>query len=151
MNRLALSGVALSAAGLLAIAGYEGYRATVYVPVPGDLPTAGYGHADKRLAVGSYVSPSQALTWLKEDTAEAEAAVKSCVTVPLTQGEYDAFVSFTYNVGRAAFCGSTLVKRLNSGDYVGACGELKRWVYSGGKKYAGLEKRRAAEYERCMQ
>ena len=88
-----------------------------------------------------------------------EGAIKTCVTVPLTQNEYDAYVSFAYNVGRRAFCQSTLVKKLNLGDFKGACDELLRWRFFQGEDCAlpenrrlcgGLVKRREAEYRQCL-
>lgn len=150
-KRFAIGALSLSAAGLLAICGYEGFSDTVYIPVRGDAPTAGFGHKDSRLKVGDRVTSAQALAWLGEDVHPAESAVRRCVSVPLYQHEFDAYVSFAFNVGGGAFCSSTLVKRLNAGDYAGACGELKRWVYSGGVKYGGLEARRKMETMTCEQ
>lgn len=72
------------------------------------------------------------------------------MTVPLTQGEFDAYVSLTYNIGAGAFCKSTLVKRLNAGDYAGACAEIKRWDKMGGKVLRGLTARREREYQMCV-
>lgn len=151
MKRLSVKILTLSAAGLLAVAGFEGYSDRVEIPVPGDGPTGGFGHKDERLAVGSYVSPSQALAWLNADTSIAVRAVQRCVKVPLYQYEFDAYVSFAFNVGGSAFCSSTLVKKLNEYDYAGACNELNRWVYSGGIKYAGLQARRMKESLTCSQ
>ena len=88
-----------------------------------------------------------------------EGALKQCVTVPLAQHEYDALVSFSYNVGSRAFCQSTLVRKLNTGDYAGACSELRRWRFFQGKDCAlpanarlcgGLATRREAEYRQCI-
>ena len=73
-----------------------------------------------------------------------------CTKVPLNQNQYDALVSFTYNVGVGAYCGSTLVRKLNQGDYTGACNELRRWVYAGGKRVQGLANRREAERSLCL-
>ena len=93
------------------------------------------------------------------DVQQFEGALKSCVTVPLAQHEYDALVSFSYNVGSGAFCKSTLVRKLNAGDYHGACAELLRWTRFQGKDCAepaharlcgGLAKRRQAEYRQCI-
>ena len=84
------------------------------------------------------------------DVGDAEGAIGRCVKVPLSQGEYDAYTSFAFNVGGTAFCASTLVKKLNSGDYQGACAELKRWVYVDGRVVQGLVNRREAEYQRCI-
>ena len=81
------------------------------------------------------------------------------MTVPLAQHEYDALVSFSYNVGSHAFCQSTLVKKLNAEDYAGACSELLRWRFFQGKDCAlpanarlcgGLATRREAEYRQCI-
>ncbi len=149
--RYSVAALTLSAAGLAAITTYEGYRDTVYIPVPGDLPTAGYGHADIRLPVGKRITKDQALDWLAEDTQEATQAVQQCVRVPLTQAEMDSYISFAYNVGGKAFCNSTLVKKLNQANYDEACNELKRWVYSGGQKIKGLEARRKMEYLTCTE
>ena len=70
------------------------------------------------------------------DVQQFEGALKTCVTVPLAQHEYDAYVSFAYNVGPRAFCQSTLVKKLNTQDYPGACQELLRWRFFQGKDCA---------------
>ena len=70
--------------------------------------------------------------------------------MPLHQHEYDAFLSLAYNIGPGAFCGSTLVRKLNAEDYAGACAEILRWDKAGGKTVAGLTKRRQAEYRQCM-
>lgn len=149
-RRIAVSALSLSVAGLAAIAGYEGFSDTVYIPVPGDVPTAGFGHTDPSMQIGDKITRKQAEEWLREDAGEGERAVKRCVRVPLAQHEFDVYVSFAYNIGANAFCRSTLVKRLNAGDYAGACAELKRWVYVGGRRVQGLVNRREAEYQRCM-
>lgn len=141
--------ISLSAAGLIAIAVFEGFSEEVYIPVSGDLPTVGFGHADPRLTIGERISKQQAVDFLSQDVKEAQIAVQKCVHVPLTQFEFDAYVSFAYNVGERQFCSSTLVRKLNSGDYSGACEGLKAWVYSGGIKYKGLETRRKIEILIC--
>lgn len=65
--------------------------------------------------------------------------------VPLTQQQFDALVSFAFNVGNGAFCDSTLLKRLNAGQYDAVPAQLNRWVKAGGKTLEGLVTRRAAE------
>jgi peptidoglycan hydrolase-like protein with peptidoglycan-binding domain len=72
-------------------------------------------------------------------------AVRARVSVPLTQNQFDALVSFTFNVGAGAFGGSTLLKRLNAGDYAGGADEFGKWTKSGGKVFAGLVRRRTEE------
>jgi lysozyme len=69
--------------------------------------------------------------------------------VPISQNEYDAYLDFTYNVGIGNFCHSTLNKKLNAGDYIGACKELLKWDKVNGKALPGLTKRRQEEYEKC--
>jgi lysozyme len=72
-----------------------------------------------------------------------------CINHPLTDGQKAAFLSFAFNVGNGNFCGSTLVRKANAGDMRGACAELSRWVYAGGKELPGLVRRRAAERAMC--
>ena len=148
-KRLAAGALALSASGLLAIAGFEGYRSEAYIPVEGDAPTIGFGSTEG-VKLGDTITVTGALNRLYRDVGVAESAIDACVIVPLTQGEYDAYTSFAFNVGRKAFCSSTLVRKLNAQDYEGACHELKRWVYAGGKKVHGLVQRRELEYQMCV-
>lgn len=147
--RIAVAALSLSAVGFVGIALKEDYRGTAYVPVKGDVPTIGFG-STKGVQMGDTITPPKALTWAMRDVQAFEGDLRRCVTVPLFQHEYDAYVSFAYNVGGGAFCGSTLVRKLNAGDYEGACGELRRWVYSGGRKVQGLVNRREQEYQTCL-
>ena len=140
--------VAISAVGFVAIAGWEGFREEAYIPIDGDVPTIGFGHT-AGVRLGDTVTVEKALTLLRGDVREAERGVLSCVKVPLSQGELDAYVSLAFNIGTEAFCGSTLVRKLNGGDYAGACEEIKRWHYAGGLSVTGLVARREAEYRRC--
>ena len=153
LKRVAVGTLSLSSAGLIAITQFEGFSNKVYIPIEGDVPTAGYGHTGPdvdRLSVGTYITKEQALQWLAEDTQEAQDAIKRCVHVPLSQNEFDAYSSFVYNLGSTKFCNSTLVKKLNSGDYYGACKELHRWVYAQGRVIKGLEARRKMESLMCI-
>lgn len=148
-TRFAVAGMSLTAAGLVALANFEGFAPEAYVPVPGDVPTIGFG-STAGVEIGDKISVTGALNRLQKDVRKAEDAVKSCVTVPLTQNQFDAFISLSYNIGGSAFCNSTLVRKLNSGNYQGACAELKRWVYVDGRVVQGLVNRREAEYLRCI-
>lgn len=148
-TRFAVAGMSLTAAGLVALANFEGFRSEAYVPVPGDVPTIGFG-TTKGVELGDTISVPEALNRLDADVRSAEGAIERCVLVPLSQAEYDVYVSFAYNVGPQAFCESTLVKKLNALDYAGACAELKRWVYVDGQVVPGLAKRREAEYQKCI-
>ena len=147
--RQTLAALSLSAAALVGIALHEGYSDQAYVPVKGDVPTIGFGTTDG-VRMGDRITPPKALARALTDAQKFEGALKRCVTVPLHQREYDAFVSFSYNVGAGAFCSSTLVRKLNAGDYPGACAELLRWTRAGGRVLPGLVTRRQAEYRQCM-
>ena len=148
-KRLAVCLLSLSASGLIAIANNEGFSPVAYIPVKGDVPTIGFGSTGG-VKIGDSITGPDALNRLNRDVGNAESAIGRCVTVPLSQSEYDAYTSFSYNVGSSAFCSSTLVKKLNAKDYDGACAELKRWVYVKGRKVRGLVNRREKEYETCM-
>ena len=77
------------------------------------------------------------------------AQALECVKRPMSDGQKAAFLSFSFNVGNGAFCSSTLVRKANAGDMPGACAELSRWTYAGGKQLLSLIKRRAAERKLC--
>jgi len=147
--RIPVKFLSLTAAGLVAIALHEGFRDTAYIPVPGDVPTIGFGTTEG-VKMGDKISVETALQRKLNDVNKFEGAVKKCVNVPLHQYEYDAYISFSYNVGEYAFCKSTLVKKLNQAKYDEACAELKKWVYSKGVKYQGLVNRREKEYQQCL-
>jgi lysozyme len=147
--------MALSAAGLVGIAAQEGYTDKAVIPVPGDKPTIGFGSTEG-VRLGDKTTPPKALARALKDVQAYEGALRQCVKVPLRQYEYDAFVSLAYNVGPAAFCGSTLVKKLAALDYPAACGEVLRWRYFAGRDCSlpkagcsGLWARRQWEYQLC--
>lgn len=148
-TRFAIGALALSASGLIGILGYEGYSDTAYIPVPGDVPTIGFGTTEG-VKLGDTITPEKAIERAYRDIQKTESAIHKCVHVPLTQNEYDAFSSLAYNIGENAFCSSTLVKKLNQRDYNGACLEIKRWVYVKGQVVQGLVNRREKEYQQCM-
>jgi lysozyme len=147
--RTAIAGLVLSASTLVGIALHEQYRGDAYLPTPNDVPTVGFG-TTSGVKLGDKITPERALVRLLADAGKFEQAVKRCAPVPMHQHEFDAYVSFTYNVGEGAFCSSTLAKKLNAGDYPGACRELLRWDKQAGKTLRGLTIRRQAEYRQCM-
>ena len=149
MDRRALAALSLSGMGLVAIVMNEGYNSTAYIPVKGDVPTIGFG-STKGVKLGDRTTPQDALKRALTDINQFEGALKQCVKVPLTQGEYDAYISLSYNIGSFAFCNSTLVKRLNAGRYEDACTEILQWDRFKGQKLAGLTKRRTEEYHLCL-
>jgi lysozyme len=147
--RLPILALRLSAVALVSIAGWEGYKSVAYIPVPGDVPTIGFG-TTKDVKMGDTIDPVTALQKKLRDVEVFEGAIKQCVHVPLSQHEYDAYLSLAYNIGSGAFCRSTLVRKLNAQDYEGACKEILRWDKFKGKPLQGLTNRRQAEYKQCM-
>lgn len=127
----------------------EGYSDKAIIPVPGDVPTIGFGTTEN-VRIGDTTTPPKALQRALADVSKYEGAIKKCVTVPLTQNEYDAYVDLAYNIGTSAFCGSTLVKKLNAGDYEGACNEILKWDKFKGKPLRGLTLRRQKERDLCL-
>lgn len=153
-QRTQAGALVLSVAALAAIAGYEGYRSTAYIPVPGDVPTIGHGTTryedGSAVKMGDRVTPERAQVLLRNDASTFERAVERCAPVPMHQHEYDAFVSLAYNIGESAFCKSTLVRKLNAGDYAGACREILKWDKFKGQPLRGLTLRRQDEYQKCI-
>jgi lysozyme len=147
--RIVIGALTLSASALVGIAVHEGYRGEAYIPVKGDVPTIGFG-TTAGVKPGDRIEPVQALVRKLQDVQRFEGALRQCVRVPLHQHEYDAFLSLAYNIGPGAFCGSTLVRRLNAGDYAGACAEILRWDRFRGEPLRGLTLRRQAENRQCL-
>lgn len=133
-----------SAAGIALIKRFESFCATVY-RCPAGKPTIGYGHVILPGEQFSTITEADAIELLRHDLAIAEAAVRRLITVPLTQNQFDALVSFTFNVGEGALEKSTLRRRINQGNWALAKRELMRWVYADGKKMKGLVARREEE------
>ena len=129
--------------GIPIIKQYEGLKLEAYL-CPAGIPTIGYGHT-RGVKLGQKISAAQAEVFLDHDYKEAEDVVKRLITVPLTDNQLGALTSFVFNLGEGRLLGSTLRRKLNSGDYKGTAAEFDKWVYSGGKKLNGLIARRAAE------
>ncbi|MTH34135.1 glycoside hydrolase family protein [Paracoccus limosus] len=130
---------------------WEGLRLEAY-PDPGSKDgnpwTIGYGHtsdAFMKVYKGQKITQDQAEAALEYDLGEAEAIVMRLVKVPLSDGQRGALTSFVFNVGQGNFSKSTLLKRLNAGDYDAVPGQLAKWVKNDGKTMQGLVNRRAAE------
>jgi lysozyme len=140
--------VKTSQAGLDLIKQFEGTRLQSYV-CPAGILTIGVGHTSA--AGPPKVLPNMTITYqeaneiLARDLIKYESAVDRLVQVPLTQNQFDALVSFTFNVGEGALAKSTLLKKLNSGNYAAVPGELMKWTKGGGKELPGLVRRRRAE------
>lgn len=147
-KRAVAASLAASAVALATITHFEGFRSQAYRDVTG-IPTIGYGET-KGVKMGDTITHREALERLRISADEHGKGMARCIRVPISQGEYDAYLSFTYNVGVGAFCKSTLNKKLNAGDYEGACKELLRWDKAEGKVLPGLTKRRQEEYKVCL-
>ena len=98
-----------------------------------------------RVKKGDTCTLDQAKEYMRHDLIEFEHTVNSSVKVPLNQNQFDALVSLAYNIGSNAFKSSTLVKKLNAGDYQGAADQFNVWVNAGGKRMQGLVNRRDRE------
>ena len=133
----------ISKAGLDLIKQFEGLYLQAY-RCPAGVPTIGYGHT-AGVAMGQTITQQQADDYLRRDVRQFERAVERQVSVPLTQGQFDALVSFAFNLGEGALAQSTLLRLLNAGDYAGAAAQFDRWNKAGGRVLPGLVRRRAAE------
>ncbi len=134
----------LSQTGINLIKRWEGLRTNAYL-CPAGVWTIGYGHT-KNVRQGMMISHQKAEELLLEDLLIYEEAIERLVQVPLNQNEFDALVSFTFNVGIGAFSKSSLLQILNTGDYQDAARQFSRWVRGGGQKLPGLVSRRKDEY-----
>lgn len=142
-----------SVIGISTIAAWEGFESNVYKDIVG-IETIGYGTTDKKV-IEEYretgISERKARELLIAQTEDIYAkAVRRCITVPLHQHEFDAYISLTYNIGPSAFCNSTLVKVVNTGNYLEGCRQILRWNRAGGRVVQGLVNRRNVEYKLCL-
>jgi lysozyme len=133
----------LSNEGLEAIARFEGLRLSAYRDA-GGVPTIGYGHTGG-VRMGQIITRARALALLRQDAQTAVEGVRQAVHRDISQGQFDALVSFAFNVGVGAMRGSTLIRKLNAGDRTGAAAEFLKWVKAGGRVLPGLVARRKIE------
>ena len=146
-QRVAVASLVVSASTLVGIAVNEGYEGTAYKDAVG-IPTIGFGETSQ-VKLGDTTTPTRALVQLLESADEHAKGMAACIKVPVSQDEYDAYLSFTYNVGVAAFCRSNVARDLNAEKYEKACSDLLEWNHAGGKVLPGLTKRRQQEYLKC--
>jgi lysozyme len=133
-----------SAAGISAIRAFEGCLLKAYQD-SGGVWTIGVGHTGPEVVKGLTWGATQAEAALAKDLGRFEVAVSAAVKVPLSQGQFDALVSLCFNIGTAAFSGSTLVKKLNAGDVAAAGAQFIAWHNDNGVVNKVLLARRAAE------
>lgn len=124
---------------------FEGLRLESY-RCPAGIPTIGWGHTSG-VIMGDKINEKLAEQFLDYDYTRAASAVDTLVKVPLTTNQREALISFVFNLGKGKLMGSTLLRKLNSGDYYSAAREFDKWVFAGGVKLNGLIARRKAERE----
>lgn len=133
--------------GLNLIKQFEGFSSQIYLDATG-LPTIGYGHLLRTGEAELFkngITESVAQALLIKDVMHAEQAVLRLITVPLTNGQFEALVSFTFNLGAGALQRSTLRRKVNREDHADVPTEFMRWVWAGGRKLKGLVRRRCTE------
>lgn len=151
-NKIAASigggAIAIATVMLSGNGGLEGREYVPYKDVVGAL-TVCDGHTGSDIIPGKRYTDKECDALTRQDLNRIASQVDRYIKVPTTETQRAAIYSFAYNVGATATINSTLLKKLNAKDYAGACSELKRWVYAGGKKWKGLMNRRDVEYEVC--
>jgi len=161
--RTSIAALSFSAVGLITLAVSEGYTDKAIIPTKGDVPTLGFGTTTRPdgspVQLGDKTNPVEALQRKARDVNKFEGAIKQCVRVPLYQAEYDLYVDHAYNIGSGAFCRSTIVRRLNAGDYRGACDAILLWKrvgpqdcsIPGNRICSGLWQRRLESHAKCVE
>lgn len=134
----------VNAACVTLVCFYEGLKLTAYQDSVG-VWTIGYGHTGPDVTPGLTITQAQAEQLQQTDLNKAAAGVDGCVSVNINQNQRGALISFAYNVGVGNLKRSTLLKKLNVGDFAGAAAEFPRWNKAGGQVLAGLTTRRRAE------
>ena len=142
-----VGGVAATAIAL--VGAFEGLRLAAYRD-PIGIPTICYG-STKGVKIGDKATKAECDALLVDELIEHEQGMRRCLREPdkLTDGQYIAFLSLTYNIGVGAFCKSTAAKLINAGDMAGACAQISRWDKAAGIRLPGLVKRRAEERRIC--
>lgn len=142
-------GAAVLAALVALVGGYEGLRTVAYRDVVG-IPTVCFGET-RSVNMGDSYTVDQCKVMLGNGLAEFAIGVDKCLTYPVPDKSYTAFVSLAYNIGTGAFCKSTVVRKANAGDIAGACNAMTVWNRAGGRVIQGLVNRRADEKRLCLE
>ncbi|HBJ3133077.1 TPA: lysozyme [Salmonella enterica subsp. enterica serovar Anatum] len=129
--------------------GLEGVRYKPYRDVVG-IWTVCYGHTGNDIMLGKTYTESQCKALLNKDLNTVARQINPYIKVPIPETTRGALYSFVYNVGTGNFRTSTLLRKINQGDIKGACDQLRRWTYAGGKQWKGLMTRREIESEVCL-
>ena len=149
-----VKGGAVAAVAIALVGTWEGLRTKAYKDIVG-VPTVCYGET-RGVKMGDQYTVAQCKEMLREALADFERqGLMRCVSqqhlARMPDELYVASLSLSYNVGTGAFCRSTMVKKINRGDYRGACNELPKWVKAGGRTVRGLVNRRRAERQLCLE
>lgn len=173
LNRYPVSHIIISAVLASTIMLYEHFVPDAMIPIKGDVPTIGYGttvnpDTGKPIKLGDKIDRKTADRYLKKDLDVFKTGIAKCIKAPLTENEFNAYMSLAYNVGAGAICKSSIPKKLNAGQYEAACKTIlqfnkmsdvskpmyydkaaKKWKYPL-KVVKGLDNRRKAEYATCI-
>ncbi len=139
-----MAGFKYSEKGLALTKSFEGLRLEAYQDC-GGVWTVGYGHTGAGVVEGMTINEAEAEVLLLADLEDAVACVNRKVTVGISQNQFDAMVDFCFNAGRGHFLQSTLLRKVNAGDFAGAAAQFGLWVHAGGEVVPGLVRRRKAE------
>ena len=162
-QRTAITSLAASAVLLVALVQDEGYTDKAVIPVQGDRPTVGFGSTFREdgapVQIGDTITPPQALARTLAHVQKDERGIKSCVTAPLTQTDYDLMVDFSYQYGTRALCKSSIVSHANAGRYLESCEAYlfyrKVAGYDcstpGNRRCPGVWRRSQERYSKCME
>lgn len=132
--------------GLELIKSFEGFSSKAYI-CPAGKPTIGWGHWIKSGELFSEITEEQAEILLMQDLSEAERTIINFVKKNINQDQFDSLASFIFNLGSDNFKKSTLLRRINEGDFHSAALQFSKWILSNGAPLKGLAKRRFAEAE----
>ncbi|HEY2466562.1 MAG TPA: lysozyme [Terracidiphilus sp.] len=141
---MSVNNLTYSTKGLALTEQFEGCRLAAYQDQVG-VWTIGYGHTGADVKPGMTITSAQAQALLAQDVTSASACVNNVVAVALSQDEFDALVDFVFNLGVGAFSGSTMLRKLNAGDFASAAAQFDLWDRAGGAVVAGLLRRRQEE------
>ena len=161
--------IVLSLSGWGLISSWEGTQTTAYEDMAG-IATIGVGStyypagtkyirngiehiatSKTKVLMGDKITTVEAHRMARDEAqATFGKGIAKCITAPISQNEFDAYTSMSYNIGTNAFCGSTLVRLLNAYNYGEACKQILRWVYVGSKRVQGLVNRRNEEFKMCI-
>lgn len=162
IKRMTIAALSLSASALVGLALHEGFTSTAVIPVPGDVPTVGFGSTVREdgsaVRMGDTITPPQALARTLTHVQRDESGIKRCVTAELTQVEYDLMVDFAYQYGVPTLCKSSIVRAANAGDYPASCAAYLKYRYvaghdcstPGSRRCPGVWARSQKRYTACV-